>query len=132
VTYLDSGVLLAAWKSPELRSVALSIMEDSQRQFVISQLTKLELLAKPTFEKRPMEKAFYNAHFEEAIAIQPLDKALGIEAQVLAERYGLAAMDALHIAAASRLGAHEFFTTERSEKPMFRVKELKIISLHSI
>ena len=41
-------------------------------------------------------------------------------------------MDALHIAAARRLGAKEFYTSEKSGQPMFRVKELKIISLRSL
>ncbi len=132
VTYLDSGVLLAAWRNAELRPAALLVLEDSDRQFATSQLAKLELLPKAAFEKRPMETAFYQAHFEEAIASQPLDEQLGKEAQTLAEKYGLAAVDALHIAAALRLGAQEFYTSERPGKPMFRVKDLKIISLHSL
>ena len=79
-----------------------------------------------------METRFYQSHFAEAIASQPLDQPLGDEAQALAEKYGLAAVDALHIAAALRLGAKEFYTSEKPGKPMFRVKELKIISLHSL
>jgi predicted nucleic acid-binding protein len=132
VTYLDSGVLLAAWKSADLRPAALSVLEDTNRQFAISQMVKLELLAKPIFEKRVVEKAFYQTYFEEAVALQPLDKQLGEEAQALAEKYGLAALDALHLAAALRLGAEEFYTSEKPGKPMFRVRELKVISLHSI
>ena len=132
VTYLDSGVLLAAWRSAELRPVALRVLEDPSRQFASSQLAKLELLPKPVFEKRPIETAFYRAHFQEAIAMQPLDEELGQEAQRLAERYGLAAVDALHLSAALRSGAQEFYTSEKPGKPMFRVKELKVISLHSL
>jgi len=132
VTYLDSGVLLAAWRNAELRPAALRLLEDSNRQFATSQLVKLELLPKPVFEKRPVEQAFYQAHFRDAMTSQVLDEALGNEAQRLAEKYGLAALDALHIAAALRLGATEFYTSEKPGKPMFRVKELKIISLHSV
>jgi predicted nucleic acid-binding protein len=132
VTYLDSGVLLAAWKNAELRPAALRLLEDSDRQFATSQLARLELLPKPAFEKRLVEMTFYQAHFDEAIASQPLDEPLGNQALTLAEKYGLAAVDALHIAAALRLGAQEFYTSEKPGKPMFRVKELKIISLHSL
>jgi predicted nucleic acid-binding protein len=132
VTYLDSGVLLAAWRNAELRPAALRLLEDSNRQFATSQLAKLELLPKTVFKKRPVEQAFYHAHFNDAITSQPLDEALGNEAQRLAEKYGLAAADALHIAAALRLGVTEFYTSEKPGKPMFRVKELKIISLHSV
>ena len=132
VTYLDSGVLLAAWKSAELRPAALRVLENLDRRFATSQLAKLELLPKTVFEKRPAERAFYEAYFEEAMAPQPLDEELGKQAQVLAGKYGLAAVDALHIAAALRSRAEEFYTSEKPGKPMFRVKELKIISLHSL
>lgn len=131
-TYLDSGVLLAAWRNAELRPAALRVLEDSQREFVTSQLVRLELLPKPAFEKRPIERIFYETYFAAATRSQPLDEQLGNEAQALAERHGLAAMDALHIAAAQRAGAEEFYTSERPGKPMFRVKGLKIISLHSV
>lgn len=132
VTYLDSGVLLAAWRSAELRPAAMRVLEDTGRQFATSQLAKLELLSKPVFEKRPVERAFYQAHFEEAVVTQSLDEQLGKEAQVLAEKYGLAAVDALHLGAALRAGAEEFYTSEKPGKPLFRVKELKVISLHSL
>jgi hypothetical protein len=132
VTYLDSGVLLAAWRSAQLRPAALRVLEDSTRQFSSSQLTELELLPKTAFEKRPSERAFYQTHFREVVGSQPLDQQLGVEARSLAEKYGLAAVDALHIAAALRLHAEEFYTTEKPGKPMFRVKELKVISLHSL
>jgi predicted nucleic acid-binding protein len=132
VTYLDSGVLLAAWRSAELRPAALRVLEDPGRQFATSQLARLELLPKAVFEKRLVESAFYEAHFEEAVATQPLDKELGNDAQKLAEKYGLAAVDALHLSAALRSGAKEFYTSEKPGKPMFRVKELRVISLHSL
>jgi hypothetical protein len=52
VTYVDSGVLLAAWRNAELRPAALRVLEDEGRQFATSQLAKLELLPKPVFERR--------------------------------------------------------------------------------
>jgi hypothetical protein len=38
-------------------------------------------------------------------------------------------MDALHIAAAISVDAEEFITTEKSTKPMYRVTDIKIVSL---
>ncbi|MGB6294707.1 MAG: hypothetical protein WBF90_00825 [Rivularia sp. (in: cyanobacteria)] len=43
--------------------------------------------------------------------------------------YGLAAMDALHIAPALSLDVEEFITTEKPTKPMFRVSGIQIISI---
>jgi len=42
----------------------------------------------------------------------------------------LAGPDALQIAAALRHQVQEFVTSELPGKPMFRVKELKVVSLH--
>jgi predicted nucleic acid-binding protein len=44
-------------------------------------------------------------------------------------QYGLAAMDALHIAAALSIGAEEFLTTEKPTKPMFQVSGIQVISI---
>ncbi|MEQ2008513.1 MAG: PIN domain-containing protein [Limisphaerales bacterium] len=132
IAYLDSGVLLHAWRGSDLSGAALAAMSAEKRELVTSQLVRLELLPKPACEKRPAETAFYAAHFEAAAPALPLDGPLGEEALALAQRYGLAAVDALHIAAALRQHAGEFYTSEKPGKPMFRVKELKVISLHEI
>lgn len=47
-------------------------------------------------------------------------------------RYGLAGPDALQLSAALRQGVQEFYTSEKAGKPMFRVKEVKVVSLHSL
>ncbi len=43
--------------------------------------------------------------------------------------YGLAAMDAVRVAAALQIKADELITTEKLTKPMHRVKEIQIISI---
>lgn len=131
-TFLDSGVLLAAWRGETLALPALSIMSDDTREFVTSQLVRLELLPKPRFERRPIEVRFYDSHFAEAVACEPLSEELGREAEALAARYGLSGADALQAAAAIRQGAGEFYTSERPGKPLFRVKEIRVISLHAL
>lgn len=131
-TFIDSGVLLKAWRGDDLADAALLILGDETREFCSSQLVRLELLPKPRFEKRQREVDFYKAHFKEVIAFEPLSAELGNEAETLAAHYGLAGPDALQIAAAIRQGAAEFYTSEKPGKPMFRVKEIKIISLHGL
>ena len=48
------------------------------------------------------------------------------------ERHGLAAMDALHAAAALLLGADEFVTTEKPGKPIYRVDGFQVISISTL
>ncbi len=42
------------------------------------------------------------------------------------ERLGLAAMDALHVAAAILLGADQIVTTEKPGKPIYRADTLRV------
>ncbi len=110
----------------------MSIMDDDSREFFTSQLVRLELLPKPRFEKRPREVAFYEWHFADCAGCQALSQELGLEAENLAARHGLAGPDALQIAAAIRQGVEEFYTSEKPGKPMFRVKEIRVVSLYSL
>ena len=130
-TFLDSGALLSAWRggaSPQSRA-ALSIMADERRAFFTCDNVKLELLPKPSYEKRRVECAFYQEHFNSAVATEPFSPELGNEALSLAKRYGLSAGDALNLAAAIRQGAEEFITSELPGKPIFRVAEIRVVSL---
>jgi hypothetical protein len=131
-TFLDSGVLLHAWRGANLSGVAMQIIDDDTREFFSSQMVRLELVPKARFEKRRNEAAFYEAHFADCSGIQPLSRELGLEAEQLAVRHGLAGPDALQIAAAISQGVEEFYTSEKPGKPMFRVNEIKIISLFSL
>jgi predicted nucleic acid-binding protein len=132
-TFLDSGVLLTAWRGLISRHAdsARSIMAHDGRKFFTSENVKLEVLPKPAFEKRQSEVDFYNDYFK-AATIEPFSAELGDAALALAKKYGLAAGDALNLASAIRQGADEFITSELPGKPMFRVSGIKIISLHSL
>lgn len=130
-TFLDSSVLLSAWKRGELHEAAIAILEDDSREFVTCENVQLELLPKPTFERRQTEVEFYNEHFAAAAGCEPFSEALGKAAMALAKKHGLAAGDALNLAAAIRQGADEFVTSELPGKPIFRVHQIKITSLHS-
>jgi predicted nucleic acid-binding protein len=130
-TFLDSGVLITGWKGAD-RLAAIALMEDPSRQFYTSSLVRLELLPKALFHRQKAEVEFYLAHLDRVRAEEPLSPELGREAFDLAKRYGLAAVDALHVAAAIRLGAEEFITSELPGTPVFRVTELTVLSLQSL
>ena len=119
-TFLDSGVLLAAARgSGKDQDRALRILEDPNRAFVTSPFIYLELVPKAVYYKKRLERSFYEEYFRAAEWVRDLDKIEAI-AQLEAARSGLAAMDALHIAAAHLGRADEFITTERSGKPIYR------------
>jgi len=122
---------LTGWKGKD-RLAAIRVMEDEAREFYTSHVVRLELLPKAMFHSQTAEVGFYRAHFDRVKAEEPLSKELGHEAFDLAKRYGLAAADALHIAAAIRQGVEEFITSELPGKSLFRVKELTVTSLQSL
>ena len=65
-----------------------------------------------------------------AIAYRGLDQIEKV-ARTEAVRCGLAAMDALHVAAAFLLKADELITTEKPGKPMYRTTLVKVCWLYS-
>lgn len=128
-TYLDSGVLLAAFAAQgDVGTKALEVLDDPDRQLVVSDAVKLELLPKPIYEKRKEEVEFYHAVFAQA---ECLSWRLDIlqKTQRVAEQHGIAAMDAIHVAMALDAGVDEFVTAEKSTKPMFRVTGFRMQSI---
>jgi predicted nucleic acid-binding protein len=113
-TYPDSGLLIAAARgTDDVSAPALHVLDDPGRELVCSDLVRLEVRPKPHYFGRKDEVAFYDAVFEAVVDWAELDRSLVQSAMSLAERYGLAAVDALHVAAAIALGAEELITTER-------------------
>jgi len=131
-TYIDSGVLIAAHRGKEiLADKAMGILDDSNREFVSSVFLRLEILPKAIYHKNEDEIEFYQTFFNTVVEwALPLD-AIAQQAYLEACSLGLAAIDALHVAAAIALHADELVTTEKREKPMHRVTSLKVVSLLS-
>jgi predicted nucleic acid-binding protein len=128
LTYLDACVLIAAVRgNKNLAAATGTILGDANRRFAASDFLRLELLPKPMYHRRRAEAEFYEAYFE-AVAVWAKDPAGIIQnALKLAVRYGLQAMDALHVAAAIAAGADEFITLEKRTKPVHRVREIKVV-----
>jgi predicted nucleic acid-binding protein len=131
-TFLDSNVLLMAWKGKEEDAIkAIGILEDRARKFFTASTVKLELLAKPYYFKNRDEVDFYNSHFEQVVDEEPLSAELGLRAFELGKKHGLAAMDALNIAAALKMDVEEFITGGMPGKALFRVPGIKVTTLHA-
>ena len=109
----------------------MAVLDDPHRAFVISDFLRLETLPKPRFLQRPDEVAFMEAVFARAAETVVPSAELTTQAIRMACTYDLAPIDALHISAALVARVDEFVTSEKSTKPMFRVTELRVTSLHS-
>lgn len=128
-TAIDANLLIAAWSArAPLFATALAILEDPDRILIVSDALWLEVMPKAIHYRQVAESAFYQSVFARA-EHQPWSSMLVDSAKLLAQSYGLAAMDAIHIAVAVAAGADEFVSGEKPGKPMFRVKEIAARSL---
>jgi predicted nucleic acid-binding protein len=129
-TYLDSGVLITAFRvEGEVGDRARQILTDGNRQFAASVFTRLELLPKATYHQQRDEMRFYQEYFDGVqYWASEIEKLLEDSYQIGC-RYGLAAIDAIHVAAALAVEVDELVTTERSTKPMHRVSEIRVVSI---
>lgn len=127
-TFLDTGALIAAYRGEgQAAQRVLDLLDDPVRQWVTSDFVRLELLPKPTYHRREDEVTFYDAFF--AVAQRTaLTQGLVDDAFETAARFGLNAVDALHVAAARAAQCEELVTTERKEKPIHRVTGLRIVA----
>jgi hypothetical protein len=129
-TFTDSGVLIAAARGTDAVSgKARAVLTDANRQFISSDLVRLEVLPKPTYFKRAAEVAFYQAFFaivQDWVALTP---ALIQRALQRGSDFGLGAVDTLHVAAAELAQADELVTSERLTSPICRVTSVRVVSL---
>lgn len=128
-TYVDTCVLIAAFKGKgELGRRARDLLDDTQRTLVVSDPVRLEALPKARYHKQQEEVQFYEAVFSQAENIAWNESALR-EAYIIAENYGVAAMDAIHLAHAMVARVDEFVSAEKPTKPMFRVQNIPMRSI---
>ena len=130
ITFVDSGVLIAAARgTSEVSAQAMPILDDPQRSFASSEFVRLEVLPKALYNKKTDEAEFYFEFFR-AVAHWPnsIDSVVR-QAYDIGVGFGLAAFDALHVAAALGSGAEEFVTTEKHNKPLHRATHIRILSI---
>jgi predicted nucleic acid-binding protein len=132
LTYLDTSVLIEAFRGEKAAAFrALEVLDDPERRFVVSDYLRLEVLPHPTFLGRRDEVQFMRAFLEGAAEDVPSSQELTGCAVSLASQYDMTAIDALHVGAAVTAVVDEFVTMEKSTTPMCRVREIKVVSLHS-
>ena len=129
LTFLDAGVLMAgARESSQLREVALQIINDPDREFITTNFVRLETELKCDYYGYQEQMKFYEIFFQYVDSYDGYEEIVA-EAFRVGKRFGLNAMDALHIAAARLIGVEEFITTERPASPFRNVKGVKIVFL---
>ena len=129
-TFLDANILIGAHRGqPVVKEACLKILNDPDRSFIASDFLYLELMPKAVYYKNEREAEFYRAYFDAVrIWISDVESIVNV-AREESERCGLAAMDALHIAAAYKAEAEVFFTLEGKNKPMGRTSLVPVIFL---
>lgn len=114
LTFVDSGVLISALRGePDIARRAFEILDDPDRVFASSDFVRLELMPKPKYFKRYEEVKFYDEFFSRVSNWASADIELVRAAFTEGERYGLSALDSLHVAAALKLGQKRLLQTKR-------------------
>lgn len=93
------------------------MLGDPSRDFAATRYLTLEVTPLPTKFQRARELRFYERFFDK-VRVWIDEVPLIHSAIVLACQYGLGAMDALHLAATSRVNA-EFISAEKPTKPLY-------------
>jgi predicted nucleic acid-binding protein len=131
VTYIDSGVLIAAARAEkdELAATATSFLNDPLREYVTSHFVRLEVLPKAKYHSETAEVTFYETFFANSYERIEPSKALLEFALKHACATGISGIDALHIACAVFSNAEELITAEKRTKPIHRTKLIKVVSI---
>ena len=111
--------------------LALELLDDREREFASSIFVMLETLPKTEFFEREQERRFYQRFFRDISKWATIDVELTESAFHIASAAGLAAIDALHLAAAHQTQCEEFVTTEKHTKPIHRTNLMAIKTIHS-
>lgn len=120
LTYVDASVLINAAIGPNAarRMRAISILGDPGREFVATRYLILEVTPIPACYQRQKELQFYERFFA-GLSVWVDEEPLIQPAIDLAQQFGLGAMDALHLVAASTAQA-EFISAEKPTKPLYQ------------
>jgi len=131
LVFIDSGVLIAAATGRgDIADKARQVLLDPEFEFASTQLVWLEVVPKAQYTGRIQEVRFYKRYFDSVTAWAEVDMDLLDDAASMAAKHGLSAVDAIHAAAALGLDAKRLITTERKSKPLHRVTEIRVTTIH--
>ncbi len=129
-TFVDADVLIAAFRGEEeICAKAMQVLDDPEREFIVSDYLELEVIPKPTFHGFNEEREFMEAYIGNAALRVSSMPPITAQAIALACRYNLGPLDALHAGASVASKADVLITLERPEKPLCQVQEIKVVSL---
>lgn len=90
----------------------MAVLTDPDREFVASDFLRLEVIPKAAYNQQVAEEAFYQRYFDAVVHWCDVSAPLITLAQQSAARYGLSAIDAIHVATAQTMAADELVTAE--------------------
>jgi hypothetical protein len=130
-TYIDANVLIAAFQGEEsVAQRALRVLDDPDRKLVVSDYLRLEVLPKPTFHRRREEVEFMQSVLDKAENVSTSSDLTGKSLE-FATKYDMTPIDALHVGASAVAAVDELVTMEKPTKPMCKILEINVKSLHS-
>ena len=125
LTYLDSGVLIAAAKGNEALSArAMAIISDPSRTFISSPFLRIETLHRTEYEGYQDQADFHRAFLSSAAVLYEDSQLAVSKAEEIAASDGVDALDAMHVAVAILASADEIITTENITRPFYRASRL--------
>jgi hypothetical protein len=134
VTFVDTGVLIAAARGDEEASAAaFAVLDDPEREFASSDFVRLEAIGH-TMREGYVEQLHYYLEFFKGVSFWATDlKAVVDKAIGECMSTPIDSMDALHVAAAVLVGADELVTTEKPGRGrnITRTVSLPVVSIHS-
>ena len=133
-TFVDANILIKMTNlvDADVFERIEKILYDSNREFISNDFLKLEVLPKPTRNKKQASIDFCEDYFAACVHHVETNKSLLDAAFAEACRLGLSPIDAIHLAAASEANADEFVTLEKPTKPMYKSDLVKVVYLHDI
>jgi predicted nucleic acid-binding protein len=130
--FLDADVLIAAFQGEQqLRACAQAFLSEPLFEFIYDPLLQMEVMIQPTYHRHTLEVSFYSTYFRNAACFGQLNQMFEIASRE-AMKHGIAVSDALHIATAHLSKCAALVTAEKSTKPMFRTRLVRVISIRDV